>query len=184
MLTTLADAKAYLGGTATGVPTSPAEDEQLEGLLVAATPVIEQLVGPVLQRPVTEAVTSNGGVLTLSQYPVVAITSVTGRDGIARSLVSYPAVNLAAGLVGAPAGSTEVVTVTYTAGRVAALPVPANIRLATLELVAHWWRQRRGGSASYLPAGDDDVPVGDNGGVVMWRVKQMLGPDLRGPRVA
>jgi hypothetical protein len=184
MLVTREHARHFLGASGIGVPSSTAEDEQLDTIIGAATPVIEELIGPVLQRPVEERVELSGGWMLLRKYPVVELTSVLSSNGTVLPLTDYPAFRASAGIFEAPAGSTDRVTVAYIAGRAETLDdVPDNIRLAVCEYVLGTWRHRRGGSQTFTSNDPDAGGIAvEHGGVTMWRVKQHLAPDLRGPR--
>lgn len=124
-----------------------ANDAELALFISAATPLIEDEIGPVAVRQVTESPAGR----SLRYAPVNALTvTVAG--------VAYTAftANLAAGLVyGLPSGAV----VTYTVGR---SPVPAAVRLATLVVIEHLWRssQNAGPSGRPQPGGgyDDGLP--------------------------
>lgn len=176
-LVSLAEVRRHLGTAGAGVPAPTAQDDvQLQGFIDAATPVIEDLAGRVLPRPITEVITARSGTVVLTEHPVLEVLTVTlnGSPVTGWTLHGGSGLLVGAGLTGA--------TVTYTAGRAA---VPKNVRLAALELITYWWKQRRGGSPTFQPAGEAGLAAGgeNNGGIAMWRIKQILGPDLRAPRV-
>lgn len=155
--------------TITGLTDATKDREQVE-LISAAVPVIEDWVGPILPRTVTETPVES----VLSQRPVLAVTSVT-KGG---SAVTTPyTLNGPAGLVtGLPTGTV----VTYTAGY---RPIPSNIRRAVLRWVAWSWRRDHGGSETYLPAGDDATPIAPGVGGIEREIWHILGPYRRGPHV-
>ena len=136
----LDDARAGLNMPAN---VSPDALEDLRLYIAAATPIIEDICGTVVTKTVTQTVDGNKWGVVLWEKPT-SIISVTegGNPGTAVPdyVVDYSAGIIYAGRVFAPrrfqpgfAG----VTITYTAG---SNIVPDNIRLATRELVRHWWQ--------------------------------------------
>lgn len=121
-------------------------DGELLGFILAATRALEQRVGPLTRRTVTD--TYNGGspavVLTA---PVVGVTSVS-ESGTAVDSSGY-SVSPASGVLTRVSGYSrstwtsgfDNIAVTYTVGRTA---VPADLRQAVLELVRHLWDTQRG----------------------------------------
>lgn len=160
-LTTLAEAKAYMGVT------SAAHDAEITRLVEQADDVVLDLAG---ESPYsvsgTENVRSSGGVLLLSRYPVTAVTSLgsyTGSYGDPYQggyLSSYdgdlttgaPIINGAAGIIQSPYADGTWVSITYTAGLAA---VPAAFVDAALVFVSYKYRRNHGGSESYMPSGVD-----------------------------
>lgn len=137
----LDDAKNALAITA---PMTPANAEDLRLYIAAATPVIEDIVGAVVMRTITQTADGNQWAISLWEKPTTILT-VTEGGGASTILagdyvVDYNAGIISAGRVYAPRRfmpGFNSVTITYTAG----MPIiPPNIRLATRELVRHMWQ--------------------------------------------
>lgn len=182
-LITLPELKVYLGTQGAGTPApTAADDDLLNSFIRAATPVIGNLTvvdySVAVEGPITEVLAAGG---VLSRYPVAAVTAVTTSGGADLAINAYQ-VELATGLVTPtydgrfPAGTT----VTYTP---VADGVPENVKDATKALVAHWWRQRKGGSPTYAPNGETTFMAGMGYGVPNL-VRDKLGPSLRAPHFA
>lgn len=157
LIISLAEARAALD-----VPTATlTNDDELRGYIAAATIVIENIVGTVLSRTVSETHSGAGRpFLALRQYPT-AITSVT-ENAVTLGSTAYAFDE--AGLLWRgsqpnagvwSAASPRNVVVTYTAG---ASSVPDNIIKAAANLVRHWWNQ--GLQQGYYVAGEPDTVAG------------------------
>lgn len=123
---------------------TPANLDDLRLYIAACTPVIEDIVGAVVQRTVTQLSDGNQWAISLWEKPVT-ILSVTEGGGSSTILpgdyiVDYNAGIISAGRTYAPRrfmpGFNSVV-ITYTAGMQI---IPPNIRLATRELLRHTWQ--------------------------------------------
>lgn len=145
----------------------------------AATDTIERLIGPVVNREVTEKVNARGTRLALTKMPVVELTSITPvlTNGSAVEVDELD-VDGEAGVVtrldgGAFYGGPW--RVTYTAGRGAT--VPPTIQLAALLLIQHLWRTKFGAARGQSSADDFAVtePIPGLGYAVPNRVLQLLG---------
>lgn len=142
----LDDARAALG-MPDNVSSTALEDLRL--YVAAATPVIEDICGTVVTKTVTQIVDGNRWGVVLWEK-AASITSVTegGNPGTAVPDYVYDssAGILYAGRVFAPRrfqpGFASVV-ITYQAGTAI---VGDNIRLATRELVRHWWQLGKQGA--------------------------------------
>lgn len=157
-------------------------DEDLRTWIAAATPVIEDIVGPVIAQQHTDTFDGGGPTIHLPRSPLTAatitVTEAVG-GGIVRTLAEQ---NLTAGhaatygfsvdrgtglvtrrclgQVARFAPGARNITIVCTAGRDV---VPPNVRLATMELVRHWWQlSQQGHRPSFGAAGDDPewVPSG------------------------
>lgn len=140
------------------------DDDALEGFILAATEVIESEVGKVVERRVIEYHDGGSPFLYLRQTPVISVIEIIENWGYfnwdlaVQPSTTVPATNLFAYSLDNPTegrvtrrsvGNIAIpfmamgsmfpnnVKATYTAGR---LMVPYAIRLATLELCAHWWQ--------------------------------------------
>lgn len=141
-LITLADAKASLG-IPTGTTTN---DSDIEKYVMAATPVIENITGPLIARSITCTRDGGGGVIILG-VPFNTVTSLV-ESGV--TVTDYVA-DARAGLIYAGTTATQrtfkdglsnvVATVT-----VGSATIPQNVQLAARELVRHWWQQGRQGN--------------------------------------
>lgn len=199
---TVAELKTHLGAI------SSATDSELSFFVTSASTKIDELAGPVIQRTFTQVDDGSLGrwksKLSLRQLPVVSITSLT-ETGVVLDPSLYQINKLTgiltraplAGYYGTPfpPGTQNIVTV-YVAGRTAFLAgttglagdVP-TLRMACLELAAHWWRNTK------LNKGRSNVPgtVGNDadgyamagiGFAVPNRVTEMIGNKSRIPGVA
>lgn len=160
-LATLAELKAQLN-----IPSADTTyDVELQGDLDAATPFIEGITGPILQRVVT-AEQHDGGrsVIVPRQQPVLSITSVTEYVGptayvltaaatpaLATSAYAYTLDPITGAITRRSAGEavpfpggTDNVLVTYTVGTSTVHP---NARLAALMYAAAMWQDTQQGFA-------------------------------------
>ena len=165
----LSEVKAHLNIAADRIT----DDDELRGFINAATSAIEQRVGPLTRRTVTET-HDGGGVVMLRTYPVITLTTVTDngitltagqyreRDGIVTRKSGTSAVNFTTGLDG--------VSVTYEAGRTV---IPADLRQAVLEQIRHMWETQRGQQRGRR---DGDTFVAGQGYTFSNRVLQLIGP--------
>lgn len=143
----------------------PDDDTKLDGFIAAACATVVRLVGQVSPVTAEETVTvQRDGRALLSHRPVISITSPSGW-----SLVNPEGIADA----GSGGGSGEVAVV-YQAGRD---PVPGNIRLAALELVAHLWRgsQHANGAGGRPGMGNEPVTIPGIAYALPYRVRELLG---------
>lgn len=202
-LATLADLKAHLN-----IPASDTtQDGELQGFLDAATPVIENITGPIVARTVT-AERHSGGMgnrttLVLRQRPVTAVTEVVeyvGNTAQTLAVVADPTQVTAycvtfdpetAQLVRRVNGGQEYpyawgvdnIWVTYTCGWSA---VPANVRLAALFQAAHLYQTSQlGGRPAWNSGGIDDAYASPPSSyAVPNRVRELLDGNQRIPGIA
>lgn len=184
-LLTLADAKAQLNLT------SNTDDDELQVYVDAVTPVIEEYIGPVEPREVTERLDAEGGrrVLVLRTTPVLSLTSV---EPLLTGGVSYPVdgldLNPDTGEVRRKDGGVfrGLLLFTVQAGREG--DVPTTVNLAARMLVQHLWRTQRPSRSGGLPGGGEDYsvtqPVVGFGYAVPNRVLELLAPYRLPPGVA
>lgn len=145
----------------------------LQVYISAATPMIEDLAGPILPATITERHDGGSQAVALRNRPN-AITSVS-VGGVA---VSGWTADLTAGLVyagGRFAPGVQNVEVVYAVGGY----VPENVRLAATALVAHMWKR----SNPQVENPEDVSPV-PQGFAVPNAVVQMLAPQKRLPGFA
>jgi len=182
-LISLADIKTHLKIT------KPGDDEVLRGFLASTTTLIEDEVGPVLLRTVTE-VRPLAAAIVLTRAPVVTLTSVIATSYSmvgTNDITAYYLLDAPAGVLtytpnlngyGALFGNTA--TVTYTAGRPV---IPAAIQLAATLITQHMYETRRGAGAVPSRGGGDMMPMPGSGFLVPDRAVEALSPFLRSPRL-
>lgn len=161
-----------------------ARDQDIANYITAATPVIEQLCGPVL--PVTKTILADGGKLAVLLPGAIAnaaaVTGVTVNGGTWSTYV----VNPDSGVVYAgptwagiryPMGIRNV-AVTLTMGY---SPIPETLQLAARELVRYWVQiglfAPRGGALGMQP---DQSAEPLDPYAIPRRVRQLCGPFLGG----
>ncbi|MFI6560394.1 phage head-tail connector protein [Streptomyces sp. NPDC050534] len=177
-LVTLAAAKAQLNIG----PTETKDDVELQTYIDAATAVVEEQLGQVVeQRTVVDqldfakATTS----FLVNSVPVISLTSVTSLDGVTSWAAGMPTMHVdpSTGLVTVLSGPsiTGTVLVSYEAGMAA---VPANYRLAGLIIIQHLWETQRGTMGVQL--GDAETYMAGRGFAVPRRAIELLGSQLPG----
>lgn len=156
-IVTLADAKAQLNIT------DSSSDTELAGFISAVTATIEDHVGAVVNRSVTEEFDGGRDVVLLTSIPVVSVTSVT--DSGSTVDVSGYKIDKNSGVLTRVAGPSPMtflpgiqsVSVTYSAGQAAnAAAVEGNIRLAALIMLQHLWETQRPAAQGPFSQGGDD----------------------------
>jgi hypothetical protein len=172
-LITLAEARASLGWAAN----QTADNDDLERYIEAATPVIENITGPVLVKQLTFAF--NGGVESIVlPVPFSSVVSVT-ENGVA--VTDYVADAdkgiITAGTTTAPdifEPGIDNIVVTVSVG---SATIPPNVKLAARELVRYWWQQ---GRQANIPAfGDAPPPAPNDYWAIPRNVQQLLQPNKR-----
>lgn len=177
-LITLADARASLNLTTANT----AYDSDIETYVEAATPVIENIVGPVLVKSRTFRFDGGREQIVL---PVrfTSVTSVTENGAAVTDYVADPQAGIiTAGTTTAPdvfEPGVQNIVVTVSVGTAAdETEVPANVRLATRELVRHWWQQGRQANIPAFGEAPDSASV-PMGFAVPKRVYELLEPNKR-----
>lgn len=207
-IVTLTEAKTHLRYPNPDQPNT--DDDNIQGFIYAATEVIEGEVGKVAQRQVIEYHDGGKVAIYLHQKPVLQVVEVIENWGYfnwglaEQPSTTVPATNLFAYSLDNPregrvtrrsVGNIAIpfmamggefpynIKVTYIAGR---NQVPYAVRLATLELIAHWWQssQQRSSAATGSPTYDEDVS--DSGGTeflagVPYRILELLTYHRRAP---
>lgn len=141
-------------------PTDTSNDLALMGFIAAADDVIEAECGIVMPKHFDESYDGGGYVIYLRNKPVLSVENVEEGWGWINYELDYQQVNTvpagdmfaysidspdAGGISRRSAGNVSIpfvpgrknIRVLYTAGRHS---VPGSIRLASLELIAHWWQ--------------------------------------------
>lgn len=169
----LADARHHLNKT-------PADDEQLRVFLDAACQVITDRMGAVSPQTVTADRTAYRGTIVLPKRPVISVTSVVQLPGGQ----AVPQADALAGTTGWTLANSEgvlrtplscgAVRITYRIGR---SPLPANFRLAALDLVKHLWQGSQHNNGGGRPAlGDADaIAASVRPYALPYRVSELLG---------
>lgn len=205
-IVTLNDVRAHLRYPAT----STADDIALQGFISAATDVIRAECGDVVPTKYDEFHSGGDYVIYLRHHPVLSVDNVEEGWGYFNFELDYQQVNtVPAGsvyaysidspLIGAisrrSAGNVSIpfvpgqknIHVQYTAGR---QPIPGAIRLAALELIAHWWQSSQlrssatsgGGFARYDAVEGEQFTRGTETGLVNlnvgvpYRILELLRP--------
>ena len=142
-LLSLADARQSLNFLAT------TNDQELKLYIDAATDLIEQEVGPILPRTITETV-HGWGSIALSYTPVLSVTSINGQ--LTGSWNIDPTdinVDPTTGIMRRVSRDTfydDYYTVVYVAGR--STVVPERFRQAARDVITNLWRSQRGSNAA------------------------------------
>lgn len=124
-----------------------ADVEDLRLYVAAATPVIEDIVGPVVRS--SEVYTAPGGSFVMLPVISAIVTSVTVDGVVFTEFYADPAGAVSAGTQYARRGfPTGLVEVRYTVGMQV---IPPNIQLAARELVRHMWQIGRQGVGGGRP---------------------------------
>lgn len=163
-----------------------ANDADLEDYIEAATPVIENIVGPVLQRTQTSLFDGGRDAIRLP-WPVTQVVGVLVDGAALAGYVALPdaGVIYADGAGGSFPSGSQNIAVTFTAGTAtldqAGVPqgVPPHVRLAARELVRHWWQIGRQAAHGYAPGGEPEDAGGGSGltgFAVPRRVTELLKP--------
>ncbi|MFI2577701.1 hypothetical protein ACH5AJ_36510 [Streptomyces rochei] len=153
------------------------QDEELGEFIASITDVIEDVVGPVAPRQITEHHDGGTEVVVLRSPPAISITSVT-EAGTVVEPDGYHA-SLDAGVLYRSstvwAGGRAAVVVTYEAGQES---TPASIKQAAKELVAVNYRSQQGGNYSAFDRNSPEPSPGEIrlGFFIPNRVMQLLRP--------
>jgi hypothetical protein len=167
-IVTLSEVKAYLQIPNPSQPAST--DVIMQGYIDAATEYVENYVGPVTETDYVERHDGYTSEIVLLHRPILRINSLVEvvalvvdnlEESVTRNPIDGYQVNYRSGKIkrvfsgGYPRifwpGSRNI-EVSYTAGYE---PVPAQVRLATLELVTHYWRNGQEAGPTGVGAGID-----------------------------
>lgn len=170
----LADVKRHLDMTTTE------NDAELQAFIDAAEARLTYEVGPLTAASVTEKHDGGRDRLLLHTYPIVTVDAVT-INGAALDVTTLD-VDGASGIVyGTFNGGRRGVIVSYTAGRTT---LPADLRQAVLELVAHLWESQRGSAPAAGGFGDTDPPPTGTFPGLPYAVQKLIEPHRRAATVA
>lgn len=195
----LASVKAHLNMN----PNDISQDAELTTFILAATPVIRDMIGPIVPEQHTEFF--DGAVMTISVawQPLLSIQSIYEYYGLSKFLlteqplgsqnnafgftVDYITGQITRRTFGGQAALFAVgdknVKVSYTAGRG---DIPYNVRLGALEFIRHNWSMTQQAGRPRMRSGMDGggemaVPIGF---AVPDRVVELLAPHRRPPGIA
>lgn len=161
---TLADAEAEIGGQ---------DDALLAGYITSVSRLLDAACGPIVEREVTDQLDGGGETVALTQWPVVAVTSVVEYQGTSavplteETAATGPSagfvVDAATGLLRRRIGKSDGrffagrrnVVVDYRAGRYATTyEVDERFRRAAIITLRHLWTAEQGmGTVTFGPDG-------------------------------
>lgn len=173
-LITLAEARASLGFATTNT----AYDSDIESYIEAATPVIENITGPVLVKQLVFAF-DGGRESVVLPVPFSSVVSVTENGAAVTDYVADADKGIiTAGTTTAPdifEPGIDNIVVTVSVG---SATIPPNVKLAARELVRFWWQQGRQANIPAFGEAPDSgsVPMGF---AVPKRVYELLEPNKR-----
>lgn len=160
-------------------------DEELRLYIAAATPMVEDVVGPVLSRVVlAEQHTPRGAGLALHKYPVLSVQSVTEYpsgtvlpEAVTPAATGGFTVDKASGvLTRRGAEWADEAWVSYTTGRTLIAP---NWRLATAWIVQHQWRSSQQTVGRGPGRGQEQMVATPSGYMIPHRAMTALSPDAQ-----
>lgn len=138
-------------------------DAELAVFISAASEAIEDYVGAVVDRSVTEVFDGGRDRVLLSKLPVVSITSVTD-NGTVLAAAGYK-VDSPSGVLTRVSGrdpypftpGIQSLSVVYVAGRAATTAAaPSRYKMAALIIIQHLWETQRPAAAGPFAQGSDD----------------------------
>jgi hypothetical protein len=135
-----------------------ANDTKVQTYLDAAESAIGQWVGPLEPTTVTQRVCGNQ--IVLNTIPAISLTSVTPTGGTAVNL-SGSYVHGASGVVSWINGTSPLAWLDYDVVYVAGWAddsLPADLKLAVLEMLRHLWTSQRGGTTRPGAQQDSTTP--------------------------
>lgn len=162
---------------------SDSDRSDMRLIVAAATEVIEDIVGAVLVRTVTQKANGGSGAVVLHEIPTAVtgvVSAVTLTEGTG-FVVDYSAGIVYSGTASSPSWFTsgrQNITLTYTVG---AATVKPNIRLATIELCRHMWQIGRQTIQRARIPGETvtELVSTPSGFLVPKRVMELCAPDAR-----
>lgn len=195
----LTEARAGLGVAVANT----AKDEDLRTFMAAATPIIEDIVGAVLNTPRVETHDGGSPQIVLLWGPVISVTSIIESYGstFQRTLTAQDVftpgsgdafgytidqllgtvTRRATGIAAPFAAGRRNIQVTYVSGR---NPIPPNILLATRRLVRHLWSQEQQSFRPNVLSVAEPMTVTPSGFAVPAAVVELCAPHARPPGLA
>lgn len=160
------------------------DDEELRGVICAATPIVEDVVDVVAPRSFSE-VRAAGSLLMLNHRPVISLTSlVSVKVGGTSYAVADLDLDAETGIIRRLDGARfwGPLRATYLAGR---RVVSANIQEGAKEIIRHAWETQRGHSSVRPGFGEEqDLAPTPSGFLVPRRAMEWLRPHARAPMMA
>ena len=144
---TLAELKRHLGSKASD------DEADLTALIDAAQSAVAARCGPLEPTSVTTRIAGCGATqIALPRRPLISVTSVTGRAGVAMAAASYWVDYDTAVVYTSSEFSEDYYDVVYSVGRASC---PAHLKEAVKEMARHMWVARRGPSSGV--AGSESI---------------------------
>lgn len=183
-------------------PASASNDASLNGFIDAAEIVIQDITGPIVGTSYTEDYDGGNEWIVTRHRPILSIQNVVENQGPVQwtlQVVSDPHLCGPYSVTFEPYGrivrrltggfptpfypGPDTVRISYTAGQAS---TPANVRLATLELIRHLWQmaEQSGRPALGAYGAEEDVIAPHSGFAVPTRVIELLEPHKRPPSIA
>jgi len=194
----LADARAGLSMVAANT----VKDEDLRTYIAAVSPIMEDIVGPILRTTRTETYDGGSTRIALLWSPVISVATVTESYGtFARTLTAQDVfagsgldsygytVDLTSGVLSRrfagisgpfPAGRRNI-QVTYVSGRAS---IGGNVLLATRRLIRHLWQSEQQGYRPQMGAPETAMGYTPSGFAVPKAVLELCAADTRVPGIA
>lgn len=190
------------GKSALNIPSTDNQyDTELAQVITAASRIVDDVAGPVVQRTITNEPHNGGAVfVALDNAPVVSVTSVTEYTGSSSSVLTA---ETTPGLAGAGylladdvlwrrssgydrwwATGRANVLVTYVAGRYAnTAAVDSLFKEATAVALVHLWQHRGAGSGAAVAGGEGPMfgAVPFSSDVLRKKLKALVGREARLP---
>ena len=194
----LAAAKRALGWTD---PRPDSRDDEMRDYIAAVTPIIEDIVGPIVPRPCDEFHDGGRGTIVLLNTPVLSVTSVSESwgAGTTRVLTDQPVdvgpfgsygytidkqtgtlQRRTTGVASVFAGGRRNVHVVYVAGQV---PAPNVVRAAKAQF-RFLWQSEQQAMHGVLNGDAEGVEYTESGFAVPRRVIELCGGSRRVPGIA
>lgn len=169
---TVAELKTHLNKTSTS------DDIELVLYVETACEMIRDRMGEVAAVDAVETLASSRGVLVLTHRPVLSIGIVTDVTYPVPALITGVTLESSEGIVRHPLPGRRNITINYQAGRD---PVPANFKMAALELGAHLWKSSQNNTAGGRPplGGGEQPSASGSNWALPYNVRQLLGLDKR-----
>lgn len=186
-LVDLQDVKATIAADA-GLPLDDAFDVELLEYLAATVGLVEDEIGPVLDRTVTQIVNlDRGRALLLDRVPVQSVTSLVSiRDASVYDVTGLYVDNALAGIVRRKDGNRIVGygphTAIYVAGRGA--EVPATVNRAVRTTVQHLWETQHSPALRPSEVGTENFAPFLGAFALPNRAREMLRPYALPPSTA
>jgi len=159
-------------------------DPEIDSFIARAESAVETRCGPLLAEPVTARVRGSRPLLSVSQTPILQLTSVTPVGGSPLTLADLVVERPNAGVIEYESGGrfgSRWYDVAYSCGWAAtAAELPEDLKLGTLELLRHLWGTQRATGGGRI--GTEDATANTLPGaayLLPFRVEQLLAPFMK-----